>query len=225
MLPAAAYYDNLASIYDQATEGKWTPNLILEPFLLEVADTGSKALDIGSGTGQTIALLRKAGITAIITGIDVSQNMLDACGRKHPDAELHLGQLLDVGPQFANAVFDIITCIGTFEFVSDPGAFLAEASRLLSGTGKFFLTYEPIIKFHEIQDAPESEVVPGDAASKAGIASEGFVSYRRDPQLIEDLLLEAGLRKTIDVEFVAYRKSSVPIIYHLIVVELLGGKQ
>lgn len=223
MLPVASYYDHLASIYDQATEGEWSPNLVLEPYLAALANTPSKALDIGCGTGQTITLLKKVCVISRMTGIDVSKNMLDACRRKHANADLHLGQFIDLGPQFAAGAFDIITCIGTFEFVSDPAAFLAEASRLLSPAGRCFLTYEPIIRFHAIQDTHESEVAPGDAASKAGIASERFVSYRRDTQLMDRLLSEAGFRKTVDVEFVAYRKHSLPIIYHLVAAGLRQG--
>lgn len=223
MLPAAAYYNNLAPIYDEATKERWTPNAVLEPYLAGLAMAGCKALDIGCGTGQTIAILLKAGVSPSVAGIDISENMLTTCAQKYPTAHLLLGQLIEVEARLAAASFDIITCIGTFEFVADSRAFLAAVARLLKPTGHFFFTYEPIIAFHEIQNARESEVVPGDAASKAGVAAKGFVSYRRDPLLLESELSDAGFRKTVDVEFVAYRKHSVPIIYHLVCAQPSGS--
>jgi ubiquinone/menaquinone biosynthesis C-methylase UbiE len=217
MLSAAEYYDRLAPLYDQATSGRWTPNIVLGPYLQSIARKDLAALDVGCGTGQTLGLLLESGSFKSIVGIDISRKMLDACSRKYPNAQLHWGDFEHVASNIPSQSFDVITCIGAFEFVPDAAAFLRQAVRLLRQGGLLFLTYEPRIQYHELQAANFSEVAPGEAAEGVSIPTDGFVSYRQDPHLIDQLFCQTGLKKTVDVEFVAYQKGLTSIIYHLVI--------
>jgi putative AdoMet-dependent methyltransferase len=52
-------------------------------------ERNAQVLDIGIGSGAIAKRLADRG--AQITGIDISEKMLELCGKKNPDFELHIG--------------------------------------------------------------------------------------------------------------------------------------
>ena len=88
-----------------------------------------RALDVGTGTGRNLATLCEAGASCV-TGVDLSASMLrhggSACPRVRGDAQ----QL-----PFATAAFDVVTSSLMCGDVSDLGAWLGEAARVLAPGG------------------------------------------------------------------------------------------
>lgn len=116
-----APYDAMAPHYEafvgdaQAMRyGEWLGGLIGM-----AADAGVRvgtALDVGCGTGRSLAALRAAGFTA--SGVDPSPKMMEiARERLGDDVPLHVGGLPDLPPGSAvdlvTAFNDIVNCVGT----------------------------------------------------------------------------------------------------------------
>lgn len=57
---------------------------------------GAQILDLGCGTGLELDLYLTLNPSAAVTGIDLSAEMLDALGRKHPEVTLLCGSYFDL---------------------------------------------------------------------------------------------------------------------------------
>lgn len=218
------YYDKLAGVYDSATEkGCWTPPDVVADLLSGVLKDGDDVIDIGIGTGQSIAAAVESGKCSRIVGVDLSAEMLAHCSKKYPNVQLHQGDIYSFAKD-AKPQFDVVICCGMFEFVSNSQEFLKAVNRISKSTASIILTYEPLVLFHELQSEAKSATSP----SNASWAVDGFTTYRHSPTDISRMLKIARLRILKDVEFVSYRKvvelpedtQTVNVIYH----GLLVGK-
>lgn len=103
---------------------------------------GAKVVDIGCGTGITVAYLREvAGLESI--GVDISETRLKQAQKRSPGVPFvqAAGEKLP----FSDAVFDggIAEC--SLSVMHDAGAVLAEIGRVLVSGGKLAITdiYSP----------------------------------------------------------------------------------
>ncbi|MEX2316902.1 MAG: class I SAM-dependent methyltransferase [Pirellulales bacterium] len=97
-------------------------------------------LDVGSGAGQIIQhLLEFADPAAQITGVDLSQQMLQRARRRlKSDRPALVAADLSALP-FADDSFDGITCGYVLEHLPDPRIGLAELARVLKKGGRMLL--------------------------------------------------------------------------------------
>jgi SAM-dependent methyltransferase len=92
---------------------------------------GTHLLDVGCGSGLALSLAVARG--AVVAGIDVSPGLLDRAARRVPDAELRLGDLAEL--PYADASFDVVLGVNSFQFAADPVAALAGAARVVQPQG------------------------------------------------------------------------------------------
>lgn len=213
MHPNAEYYDKLANVYDRATEppGAWAPPNFIAGVIEANGIAQGRILDIGIGTGRSIATLYEAGFRDII-GVDCSANMLVECRRKYPDILLIEGRF-EEADLTAFVPFDLIIASGVFEFIEDLPAAIQKAADILRKGGALLFTYEPVIDGHEIQGVTKSFVVPSQTS--AYFVPDFFV-YRHHPSTVSHYIRAAGLTIQLDEEFVSYKKLDNLIIYHCI---------
>jgi SAM-dependent methyltransferase len=90
------YRGRTAEIYDQRSGSpKWhAEEAAMERFLGAIGP-GANVLDVPVGTGRFLAAYRRHGMTAI--GMDVSEDMMAQARLKVPDADLRVGNILDIG--------------------------------------------------------------------------------------------------------------------------------
>ena len=99
------------------------------------AARGSRALDVGGGTGALSVRLAQLGFH--VTLLDPSSPMLEIAERAAHDAgvteriELQLGNATQMAGLFEPESFDVILFHNVIEFVVDPGAALDRAARFL----------------------------------------------------------------------------------------------
>jgi SAM-dependent methyltransferase len=97
--------------------------------------TGRHVLDVACGTGEWLELFRQQ--SASIAGIDLSQKAIDACLARFPGGEFVCGPAETL--PFADAQFDLVTCMGSLEhFLEKPRA-LAEMKRVAKPGARFLI--------------------------------------------------------------------------------------
>ena len=89
-----------------------------------------RALDVGTGTGRNLRLLRDAGVTTVV-GLDLSQAMLACADASFPRVRSDACRL-----PFRAAAFDMVSSSLMCGDIADLAAFIREASRVLTPGGQ-----------------------------------------------------------------------------------------
>ena len=113
--------------------------------LLCNSDTVIRHLDVGCGDGF-IFDCRPMRWSSM--GIDVTNEMLEACKRKHPDIALQMGEAESL--PFDNETFDVVTCYSFLDHLENSALFYQEAYRVLRPGGKVYFGLNPNRKFAEL---------------------------------------------------------------------------
>jgi SAM-dependent methyltransferase len=94
---------------------------------------GKTLLDVGCGLGDLRAYLRLRNIPADYTGVDVSENMVQAALERQPDGRFLCADVFGETSFFPPAAFDVVFCSGIFNLnLGNNRQFLAPAlARLL----------------------------------------------------------------------------------------------
>lgn len=106
--------------------------------LIEIKE-GMKILDVGCGTGNFSIKLAKMGCQ--VTGIDISDEMLNAARKKvaeqNLDINLYNMNLYDL--KFEDSTFDAVFSMSAFEFVEDVPKALDELFRVVKKNGQILI--------------------------------------------------------------------------------------
>ena len=111
---ARALYSDWAKRYDDdlLNEFGWRGHLAVAAQVgLLVADKSANILDAGCGTGFCGAALQAQGFTAL-TGMDLTQDMIDIAASKNIYAQLQIADLTEPLPM--TAAFDVVCSAGVF---------------------------------------------------------------------------------------------------------------
>ncbi len=208
----ARYFDRIAPFYDAVTAapGVYPPNRLIRDFLHGRLRAGMRAIDIGAGTGQTIAVFVPPLLQSDVLAIDPSGAMLGACAQRFPAAAMFMGTLDEAKSAGLNLDANLVTCVGAFEFIAEPDRFIATCADWLSEGGLLAFTHEVLDR-----DAPgraEQSWSEGQGAAR--------LDHRRDlPADISRWLADAGLRTLTVREFRAYEVAGVPVVFRAVLAE------
>lgn len=95
----------------------------------------TRLLDIACGLGRLLEAAATYGVTG--TGIDISPVAIAAAQQKLPDANLVVGNAEQL--PFADASFDVVTCLGSLERMMDRPQVLREMRRVARPGARFCL--------------------------------------------------------------------------------------
>jgi ubiquinone/menaquinone biosynthesis C-methylase UbiE len=106
------------------------------PSIIATHIKGIKAIDFGCGTGRSTRFLKKMGYD--VTGIDISENMIEFARLKDPDGSYQLVENARY-EHLGNGKYDLVQSIFTFDNI--PGwenrrQILESLGRLVSSSGK-----------------------------------------------------------------------------------------
>jgi SAM-dependent methyltransferase len=87
---------------------------------------GSRVLDVGCGSGEFLAMLRRAG--AVIAGTDPAPGMLELARRGNPTADIRPGSAEAL--PWPDDTFDVVTAVNSLQFADSTHDALAEAIRV-----------------------------------------------------------------------------------------------
>lgn len=127
-----------AKTYDTDKNGKHARNLYQDIIKALSSLQFSNVLDVGCGTGEILSIIRKLYPTALLYGIDISEEMLKKAEEKKIDnLNLYLGDAEHL--PFENARFDILICTDSFHHYPKPQKAVSEFYRVLDNDGYLLL--------------------------------------------------------------------------------------
>lgn len=133
-----AAFDQQAATYDQDMKGQHARSMY--PILLEKLSDISyhSALDLGCGTGEMLKMILDRSARKILTGIDLSEKMLEvAKGKLKDKVKLVLADSEHL--PFPDETFDVVYCNDSFHHYPNPENVLAEVKRVLKPGGIFLM--------------------------------------------------------------------------------------
>jgi ubiquinone/menaquinone biosynthesis C-methylase UbiE len=133
-------YDSVSGQYDRRYEA--TDYTGVKAALLGFAGSlpESRILEVGTGTGHWLRVLREAG--RIATGLDLSAGMLARARELDKTCPLVRARAEEI--PFIDRQFDRLFCINALHHFADRARFLAEAHRVLRRPGGFMtVTLDP----------------------------------------------------------------------------------
>ena len=92
-------------------------------------------LDVACGLGTWLELLRQRG--AQVSGIDISAQAIESCRARFPGGDFRVGVAESL--PFADASFDLVTCMGSLEHFLDKPAALREMRRVGRPGARFLI--------------------------------------------------------------------------------------
>lgn len=96
-------------------------------------------LDVGTGTGNALAMLFQAGLkAACVYAIDSAEKMLREVQKKFPSVQCLVAEAENL--PFRNETFDLVLCIGVSEYVKSLPELMRELSRVLQPKGFLVIT-------------------------------------------------------------------------------------
>ena len=126
-----------AKTYDTDKNGKHARNLYQDIIKALSSLQFSNVLDVGCGTGEVLSIIRKLYPTALLYGIDISEEMLKKAEEKKIDnLNLYLGDAEHL--PFENARFDVLICTDCFHHYPKPQKAVSEFYRVLDNANSHF---------------------------------------------------------------------------------------
>jgi len=137
---ARAFFDSIAGRYDRVYAPPREESQARMARVLAELAPGSRILDLGVGTGRELSSLLDAG--HLVTGVDLSPEMLARCARRSRPVPLVEADLWGALP-FAPGSFDAVLALhGTLAHPPSKGApraLAAEVARVLAARGVFLV--------------------------------------------------------------------------------------
>jgi len=141
------YFDSVASERAHWREKGAYYHEELERYLRFVIPANSSILEIGCGTGDTLASLNpRRGL-----GIDISHKMVEVAKEKYPDLQFEVGDLEDLQIE---EKFDYVILIEMIGYVDDIQLAFKELKKVCKPETRLIIVYynylwEPVLKFTE----------------------------------------------------------------------------
>jgi|GEM_PF-1048610 len=171
-------YAGMADLYETLVVPKVGYLARAEEFLRRRFEPGMRVLDLGCGTGVATRWLPDGAVV----GLDLSPEMLAKAQAARPEHLFAVHDFHDPVPaQFG--LFDLLICVGAFEFCKDLPAVSVNIAQTLVSGGLAFLT--PV---HRDPGAPEGEAM-------APSRFPGMLAYSYLPAQVEEAFSKAGLKK------------------------------
>ncbi|MEU8242632.1 class I SAM-dependent methyltransferase [Actinoplanes missouriensis] len=137
-------FDKMAANYDAARGGEGRGHMTAETISPHLA--AGAVLEVGVGTGVVAAGLARLGHT--VTGVDVSQPMLDVAARRF-DGELLVGDGMALA--FPDGSVDNVVYVHALHLMPDMTAALREAFRVLRPGGRVVVRHgDPVAEADDL---------------------------------------------------------------------------
>ncbi|MDW8067736.1 MAG: methyltransferase domain-containing protein [Anaerolineae bacterium] len=178
MDPRRAFFERLAEEWDaqQPPDREERLRWLLAPFREHLRDARA-VLEIGTGTGALIPIIREIAPAALIVSVDLAYSMLWQARRRCPNA--WLAQADAHRPPFPAGAFDRVVCHNVFPHFRDKPAALAELARVLRPGGLLLILHdrsrEEVNAIHRSVGSPiGNDLLPTGAELSLLLTQAGF---------------------------------------------------
>jgi ubiquinone/menaquinone biosynthesis C-methylase UbiE len=136
-----SYFNSKADIWDEKIAEKDFSKLENMAKNLYI-QTGSKVLDVGTGTGIFIPfLLQKIGDKGELFCLDSAERMLEKARKKNFNGNIEYVCSDISNTQLGDEIFDVVVCYSSFPHFRDKAKALVEIKRLLKKGGRLFICH------------------------------------------------------------------------------------
>lgn len=156
------YFDRHASSWDEMLQYEEKTSQLSEAVKWFELAEGDAVLDVGTGTGILLPLIRQAiGPKGTLIGFDFSLKMLEKAKRRQcPGEKILINANVESLP-FRSDLFDRIICFSAFPHFSDKLRVLLEMVRVLKSGGVLFIAHlksvEELNQFHQSIGGPVAQ--------------------------------------------------------------------
>jgi len=183
----------MVEAYDEEAEATgWFGPEVVFGLIYKYIHPDQLILDIGIGTGLGSVLFHKAGLK--VYGMDVSQDMLNAC-RTKGFTNLTIHDLSDLPYPYASESFDHVVCVGVLNFFSDLSPVFVETARILHRGGMFVFV---------AGDWVENEALEVEVRAEHTKSGEPVTMYPHNAQQISRWVNEYGFTLQRSLAFTVY---------------------
>lgn len=137
-MPAKTEFDDFSTIYDKFNDFislKTHKHVKTKALRLLNVRGGDKVLDLCTGTGDVAIILKKLAPNALVTGVDISTNMLEIAKKRTSQIEFIKADVCEL--PFAEKTFDVAVTAFGLRNVTEREKAINEISRILKNGGKF----------------------------------------------------------------------------------------
>lgn len=197
----ATLFDQHAEVFDDVLVeqlGYCVPLLVRQRLQALGSGPFGRMLDLGCGTGLTGSAL--ADMAGHITGIDLSENMVEMAGEREVYDELYVGEVVDFLSDIDEAPWDLITATDVLPYLGELEAFLAGAARCAAEGG--------ILAF-------SSETLPGGAFAGRGFMVGPHQRFAHAEAYVRAALADAGFACIEAGDITVRHEQGAPISGHL----------
>jgi ubiquinone/menaquinone biosynthesis C-methylase UbiE len=207
-------HDSIASEYDQmAKEYNNHIHEVLFGMCFEYIKPGDTLLDLGIGTGLSSILFAKAGLK--ITGLDGSNEMLKACGKKGIVHELKHYNIQELPLPFQNDTFSHTVCCGVLHTIGDLKPLSEDIFRILKPNGIFAFTILPL-STSDIE-SQDKQLPPYSSFSSAWDTT----IFKHSDTYIKDIIRE--LKYSFQKEILVHSGADDEYVFKIVVLSKKGG--
>ena len=125
------YFNELASRWDALPAPEGAPEKVRAFVRRAAAPTASRVLDVGCGTGLLLPTLLEACPEAVITELDLAEDMLRINAAKWREPHVHRVCADGLRLPFRAACFHLVLCFGVLPHFEDLAGALGELVRVL----------------------------------------------------------------------------------------------
>jgi ubiquinone/menaquinone biosynthesis C-methylase UbiE len=199
-----SYNDVIAGMYDEATAAQgWSINELVAERLKDYSGRNPAVLDLGAGTGQTVGVVLEEVDASRIIAVDASSNMLKHLRRKYPLPIVEtVESSIEDYVRSSQGTFDLITAIGSLEFVRDLPANLGQLALRLRPNGRLLATY---IQRKEAGIDERTFQVPS--------LGQAFTEYYWAASTVRDSLVSQGVEVVEEFAVPAYQRGDETVEY------------
>lgn len=171
-----AFFDKLASGWDDYNTRN--EEVIAEILGKSGIRDGAKVLDVACGTGVLFPDYLKAG--AAITGIDISENMINTAKKKFPETRVICGDATDF---HFDEKFDVIMIYNAFPHFDEPEKLIKNLAEALGPNGRLSIA-------HGISEKEIAECHSGSAKNvSVPLVKKEVLAEMLKPYLDADILI------------------------------------
>jgi demethylmenaquinone methyltransferase/2-methoxy-6-polyprenyl-1,4-benzoquinol methylase len=186
MHPLREFFNSLAQEWDgnQPQDRVKTIHALLRRFD-ETLSTARTILDVGTGTGELIPILKQRYPRARIISLDFAHQMCLRAAQRISTVQITQGDVHAL--PFPCTAFDAVICHNSFPHFSDKQRALKDLARVLNQPGTLLVLHDiSRARVNQIHQNAQAQVIHDDLLPECSVLAGALTSLGLIPEIVED---------------------------------------